>query len=629
MYIYTIEEKCTGCNKCIHTCPILNANSAYIKDGNNKVHVNDDACITCGKCLTECDHGAREYEDDTEKFFSDLSKGNSISVLAAPAIKTNFKNYKKLLGYLKSLGVNVIYDVSMGADITTWAYLRIIKSNNLKNVIAQPCPAIVNYIQKYKHDLIENLVPIQSPLICTAIYVKEYLKNNDKLAFLSPCIAKKIEIEDNSTNKYVSYNVTFSKLVNYIQKNGVDIDRFNECEYTSPAFTLGDIYCMPGGLKENIKHYNSELSIMQVEGTEYVYDYFDEFSKRKDLKKDLPDVLDVLSCKHACSLGSGSCHELQISDIELLANSIRQKKRGKYHRKPEQLLKHFDKTLDINRFLRKYKKEEVKDSKIPNMSQISTIFDSMLKKTDESRMKNCKACGYSTCNDMVTAIYNGLNRIENCMDYNLNVALQSKFLSYENEKVTNALTDAKKISEEKETKLKILKERLNEITDSIEEVSSANNENSQSVSNISEDIGALMKISNLLNEKIKFMENNISNFANVANEIVQISDQTNLLALNAAIEAARAGEAGRGFSVVSDEVRKLAEQSRHAADSTKNDQSQLHKNIADIVIISDEMKKRADNISKDIDTISSTIEETTAKNETILSTAELILKEQQ
>jgi len=117
--VLTEEEKCTGCNKCIRSCPIPGANISYSVDGKNKVKVEQSRCIRCGKCLDACTHEARIYHDDTEVFFSDIKKGNRVSIVAAPALRTNFYNYKRLFGFLKSIGVNVIYDVSFGADITT------------------------------------------------------------------------------------------------------------------------------------------------------------------------------------------------------------------------------------------------------------------------------------------------------------------------------------------------------------------------------------------------------------------------------------------------------------------------------------------------------------------------------
>ena len=155
--IYT-TDLCTGCNKCVRSCPVLTANIAT-QEG--YVTVDPDKCIVCGECFDVCPHEARDYYDDTDRFFEDLASGKKISVILAPAFLANYpKEYQRVLGYLKSKGVSHICSVSFGADITTWGYLKYITEHKFFGGISQPCPAVVTYVEKYIPELIPRLMPV-------------------------------------------------------------------------------------------------------------------------------------------------------------------------------------------------------------------------------------------------------------------------------------------------------------------------------------------------------------------------------------------------------------------------------------------------------------------------------------
>ena len=222
MGLVKTNDNCIGCNRCINACSSMGANVAVERGRGNIIDVDPVRCIACGACLDACEHRAREYEDDVERFFADLKKGTKISMLIAPAFLANYpREYANWLGMLKKLGVNRFISVSFGADITTWGYIKYITEHNYYGTISQPCPAVVGYIERYAPKLLPKLMPVQSPMMCAAIYVKKYMKLSDKLAFISPCIAKKNEIDDPNNHGYVSYNLTFSHLVKYLKEHPV------------------------------------------------------------------------------------------------------------------------------------------------------------------------------------------------------------------------------------------------------------------------------------------------------------------------------------------------------------------------------------------------------------------------
>ncbi|WP_180955240.1 methyl-accepting chemotaxis protein [Peribacillus deserti] len=136
--------------------------------------------------------------------------------------------------------------------------------------------------------------------------------------------------------------------------------------------------------------------------------------------------------------------------------------------------------------------------------------------------------------------------------------------------------------------LEQISENSNDMLSASEEAGAVTKKGTQSIANVVNQMGLIHGSVSEASEYIQSLDVRSAEISNIVSLITGIADQTNLLALNAAIEAARAGEQGRGFAVVADEVRKLAEESKRSADQITNM----------IILIQDEIKQAVQSMEK-------------------------------
>lgn len=616
--IYTGDD-CVGCNRCISVCPVLNANYSVEKDGKNVILVNGEACIQCGACMDICHHDARMYRDDTQRFFDDLRRGERISVLVAPAFIANYpRQYRQVLGYLKSLGVNRVISVSFGADITTWAYLKYISNHKLEGGISQPCPAIVDYIEKYQPDLVKQLIPVHSPLMCAAVYVKKYMNISDKLAFISPCVAKKTEMMRPQNRGLVSYNVTFPNLMNQLKNIALSsFDAGDEIEYG-----LGSIYPQPGGLKENVEHFLGKTPMVkQIEGEKHAYRFLDAYAARVRSRKKLPFLVDALNCGDGCIFGTATGENGQETwDIlfEIHRQRISNKKGGRKktwntHVNPKRRLAAFNaqfSKLKLEDFLCSYQPKEQFYAKATD-AQIKQAFELMRKDTDEKQRINCGACGYEDCKSMAEAICIHANRPEGCIHFVKDQLEEEK----QNIQHMSDLIRAKQ--EEKERLYKDIMNDFDQIHTAMKDLAAGNQNSASDTVQMSQSAEEIVKFKEALKSSMEKMSKTVSGYNAVNSSIIKISSETGLLALNAGVEAARSGEAGKGFSVIANHIRGLAQQTQEAV-AKGNDQSD--RLIPIIGLLNQEMEQ----LDKNIDEIHNRTSGLAASTEEIASQTSMI-----
>jgi len=404
-----IPERCKRCYACVRECP-----AKAIKVEKGQAIVIEDRCIACGNCVKVCAQNAKHIQDSTGEVQAMLDSPHRVFACLAPSFPAAFHTVPpgKIVAAVKRLGFAEVWTVAFGAELICREYRTLFQeaARTGRSIIASPCPAVVAYIEKYRHNLCDSLAPIVSPMIATARAIRHrYHGEALDIVFIGPCIAKKNEILDPFVAGTVNSVLTYKELAVMFEAAGIDPHQLEECEFDGPRSGVGWSFPLSSGLLKTagVKGDLLDTSILTTEGKDRALDVLEELAEGASKAQ----FLDVLFCE-GCISGPKMLNDLGVhTRKEILANFVKEQL---WRVGPQELDQWHNEFQDLD-LTRRFSQQDLSLPE-PSEHEIALALQSMHKYSIEDQL-NCGACGYPTCRDKAIAVCQGLAEASMCLPY--------------------------------------------------------------------------------------------------------------------------------------------------------------------------------------------------------------------
>ena len=380
--VYTIENECQDCYKCVRHC---HCKAIRIVEG--KASVIAENCVSCGECVKVCPSHAKKIRKDLPRLRQLLESGSKLYASIAPSFTAYFPGTTigQLATALKKIGFTGVAETAIGAQAVSRQTAEFLKNTDLTLGISSACPACVDYVRKYLPQYTQNILPLHSPVMAHCRMIKEQFGQDSKVVFFGPCAAKKNEADRDPEN--LSLALTFAVLEELMDENGIVPMAEEESPLLTGCAEEGRFYAVEGGMNDTLRDENRDVRYISVSGLDNLDRMLRFYSGIPGKRK---IFLEALACPGGCINGPVIPADYA-GNLDVIAET------DKISTMDPSSKRDLENGIEA-----KFIPEPVTEMK-SSERDLAIALAKVGKFTRDDEL-NCGACGYSTCREFAAAL---------------------------------------------------------------------------------------------------------------------------------------------------------------------------------------------------------------------------------